>query len=72
MTGSTKDYYDISSGMAYLFSKELNGKRHKGSKDEIIEKNGRNKVEVYTIDLQNYEPLSSLKIGFKNRKGIRV
>ena len=43
---SDKEYEDLEIGIAYLFSPELNGKRHIGSKDTIIEQSLELKVTV--------------------------
>lgn len=41
-----KDYLELEQGLAYLFSEKLNGKRHSGSKDAIINSNKNSKVLI--------------------------
>ena len=42
-----KEYQDLEIGLAFLFSPELNGKRHIGSKDEIIKQTLLENVSIF-------------------------
>jgi len=67
VAGQTKDYYGIAVGIAYLFSKELNGKRHKGSMNDIIKEAQNEGLQVFAIDMADNEPIAV--INPKNNRG---
>ena len=50
-------YASIKVGIAYLFAQELNGKRHKGNMDKIINGALTKEIEISSINLNEYEPL---------------
>ena len=43
-------YSDLEVGLAYLFSVELNGKRHIGSKDDLLKMAENQKVKILLPD----------------------
>ena len=45
-----EQYPAIETALAYLFSEELSGKRHKGKKDIILEKNARLPLDILYVD----------------------
>jgi len=54
---STDGYSDGDSGLAYLVTKSLNGKRHIGSKNTILETNKKVMLEVVQVDRLQGSPL---------------
>ncbi len=59
-------FSDLEQGLAYLFSKELNGKRHKGSKDLIIRQSFLESLLIFTIGDTFDSPL--LILNEKNKR----
>ncbi len=57
LTGQTKDYYSITTGIAFLFSEKLNGKRHKGSMESIIKGSLKEPIQVFAINIADNEPV---------------
>ncbi len=45
-----KKYYDFKQGLAYLFSKKLNGKRHSGSMNKIFNANKESKFTIQKVE----------------------
>jgi len=43
-------YYDFKQGLAYLFSKKLNGKRHSGSMNKIFNANKESKFTIQKVE----------------------
>jgi len=52
-----KGYLELEQGIAFLFSKKLNGKRHSGSKDLIIRQNIAERVKLQKVIGENYFPI---------------
>lgn len=52
-----EQYTSLHQGIAYLFAKELNGKRYTGSMDEIINQNLKNNIQLMSIDRDFTNPL---------------
>ncbi len=52
-----KNYPDLESGLAYLFSPELNGKRHKGNKTDIIKQAENEQITVLFPENLNGTPI---------------
>ncbi len=52
-----KDYLELEQGIAFLFSEKLNGKRHSGSKNEIIKNNKGNNVIIKRVKASDGYPL---------------
>ncbi len=65
-----KPYTDLEQGLAFLFSTELNGKRHIGSKDIILKDNLHGEIEViYPKDIE-YAPI--LAINPENKRAVII
>lgn len=67
--GKYKDYYSLQQLIAFLFSKELNGKRHVGSMKDIVKRNLENDIIIYSFKDKIYEPILLLNPS-NNRAGI--
>ncbi len=52
-----KGYLELDQGIAFLFSKKLNGKRHSGTKDLIINKNRAESVKIQKVVDENFFPI---------------
>ncbi|RLD50908.1 MAG: hypothetical protein DRI94_07475 [Bacteroidetes bacterium] len=50
-------YLELEQGLAYLFSKKLNGKRHSGVKDKIIKENNNQKITIKKAENTVLPPL---------------
>ena len=53
-----KKYLELEQGIAYLFSEELNGKRHVGNKDLIISDNMDELVTLLMIEDTDLYPIA--------------
>ena len=51
------EFIGIEQGLAYLFAKELNGKRHTGSMDAILSRNSLNLITIYTYEKRFDSPI---------------
>lgn len=51
-------YYGLLEGLAYLFSKKLNGKRHVGSMQKIINANKDKIITIRSIATSSFEPIA--------------
>ena len=56
-SGRFMKYYGVEQGIAYLFSHELNGKRHIGSMQKIIDNSLGRLVKITAIKMADYEPI---------------
>ena len=65
-----KLYMDLEQGLAFLFSPELNGKRHVGSKDVILKDNLQSEIEIISPKDIEYAPI--LVVNPTNKRAVIV